>query len=113
MFHSNTELLKHILDEIRFVLHSTNAKTRDELIENEILKRAVIRSLEIIGEATKKIDPDFKLLHPQIDWRGMAGTRDKLIHDYFGVNYIIVWDIIENELPSLNDFIEELLSLEK
>ena len=51
MSHSNSELLNHILDEIRFVLHATNAKTKDELIENEILKRAVIRSLEIIGEA--------------------------------------------------------------
>lgn len=113
MSHSNSELLNHILDEIRFVLHATNAKTKDELIENEILKRAVIRSLEIIGGASKKIDPDFKLLNPHIDWRGMAGTRDKLIHDYFGVNYNIVWDIIENELPSLNDFIGDLLLGEK
>ena len=113
MSHSNSELLNHILDEIRFVLHTTNAKTKDELIENEILKRAVIRSLEIIGEASKKIDPDFKLLNPHIDWRGMAGTRDKLIHDYFGVNYNIVWDIIENERPSLNDFIGDLLLGEK
>lgn len=113
MYNSNKELLKHIFDETRFVLTATNNKTKDELIENEILKRAVIRSLEIIGEATKKIDPDFKLLHPHIDWRGMAGTRDKLIHDYFGVNYTIVWDIIENELPPLNDYIEELLSENK
>lgn len=113
MSHSNNELLKHILDEILFVLSSTKAKTKEEVVDNEILKRAIIRSLEIIGEATKKIDPDFKLLHPHIDWRGMAGTRDKLIHDYFGVNYSIVWDIIENELPSLNEYIEDLLSEDK
>jgi uncharacterized protein with HEPN domain len=110
MYHSNKELLMHILDEVRFVLNVTTGINQDNLIENETLKRAVVRSIEIIGEASKKIDPDFKTLHPHIDWKGMAGTRDKLIHDYFGVNYIIVWDIIINELPPLNDFLETLIT---
>lgn len=110
MYHSNNELLMHILDEVRYVLKVTASINQDTLISDETLKRAVVRSLEIIGEASKKIDPDFKLLHPHINWKGMTGTRDKLIHDYFGVNYTIVWDIIINELPPLNEYLEELVN---
>lgn len=77
--------------------------------KNEILKRAVVRSLEIIGEASSKISDEFKRNHPEISWREMKGTRNKLIHEYFGVDYEIVWDIIKNELPDLKDQIESLL----
>lgn len=90
MLPSNKEFLKHILDEINFVLEETSIISFENFLNNGVLKRAVIRSLEIIGEASKKIHPDFKLNNPEIDWRGMAGTRDKLIHDYFGVDYELV-----------------------
>jgi uncharacterized protein with HEPN domain len=110
MYHSNIELLKHIIDEINYVLSATKDKNKDEVIDDETLKRAVIRSLEIIGEASKKLDPDFKSIHSHIDWRSIAGTRDKLIHDYFGVNYTIVWDIIVNELPDLHEYIETIIT---
>jgi len=109
MSHSNNELLCHILDEVNYVLKACSGKTIDHLTEDETLKRAVIRSLEIIGEASKKTDPDFRLMNPEIDWRGMMGTRDKLIHDYFGVNYNIVWDIVVNELPTLKQQLEEII----
>lgn len=109
MSHSNKELLQHILDEVNYVLQDTVDKTKDELVDDQTLKRAVVRSLEIIGEASKKIDADFRALHPHVDWRGMAGTRDKLIHDYFGVNYNIVWDIIVNELPALKEQLEDII----
>lgn len=66
----------------------------------------MIRSLEIIGEATKKIDDDFKAKYPYVEWKKMARTRDKLIHDYFGVDFDIVWDIISSKLPELKDFID-------
>lgn len=109
MYHSNKELLLHIFDEVNYVLKACAGKTKDDLMDDETLKRAVIRSLEIIGEAGKKIDAEFKAQHPHIDWRGMAGTRDKLIHDYFGVNYNIVWDIIINELPTLEEYLKEII----
>ena len=86
------------------------AKTKDNIIDDGLLNRAVIRSLEIIGEATKKLDDEFKNQYPHIEWKKMAGTRDKLIHDYFGVDYDIVWDIIENKLPDLQFFIEEIFA---
>jgi uncharacterized protein with HEPN domain len=110
MLPSNLELLRHILDEVTFVLDATEEKDKDEVISDPLLSRAIIRSLEIIGEACTKLDPDFKALYPQIEWRKMAGTRNRLIHDYFGVDYDIVWDIIISKLPALKENIEEIIN---
>ncbi len=105
------ELLKHILDECDFILTEITPETKkDELIKNEILKRAVVRSLEIIGEASKKIPADVKLHWKDIPWKNMAGMRDKLIHDYFGINYSIVWDVIKNKIPELAEQIRKVLT---
>ena len=67
------------------------------------------RSLSIIGEATKKIPADVKYAWQSISWREMAGMRDRLVHDYMGVNYYIVWDVAKNIIPSLTGQIEEIL----
>lgn len=72
-----------------------------EFLSDETLKRAVSRSLEIIGEATKKIPADVKYRWKAIEWKQMAGMRDKLIHDYMGVNYLIVWNVAKNIIPVL------------
>ena len=74
-----------------------------------MLCRAVVRSIEIIGEASKKIDEEFKATHTHIEWKKMAGARDKLIHDYFGIDYDIVWDIIQNKIPDLDHFLNQLV----
>lgn len=74
-----------------------------------MLCRAIVRSIEIIGEASKKIDEEFKAKHPYIEWKKMAGTQDKLIHDYFGIDYDIVWDIIESKIPDLDHFLKQLV----
>ncbi len=94
------EYLKHIRDECSYILSViTDQTTLDDFLLNETLKRAVVRSLEIIGEATKKIPVDFKLSWEKINWKNMAGMRDRLIHDYMGVNYSIVWDVVKNKIP--------------
>lgn len=59
---------------------------------DETLRRAFVRSLEITGEATKKVPDDFRAAFPDVEWRAMAGMRDRLIHDYFGVDFELVWD---------------------
>lgn len=84
------ELIKHILEETAFILNHTENLTREEYLMDEVLCRASIRSLEIIREATKKISNDFKNEHSQIEWKKIAGTRDKLIHDYYGIDYDII-----------------------
>jgi uncharacterized protein with HEPN domain len=81
----------------------------DEFLKDETLKRAAVRSLEIIGEASKKIPVDQKLRWPGIPWKNMAGMRDRLIHDYMGVNYLIVWDVMENFIPELKILISQIL----
>ena len=109
MLFSNIELLHHIFDEADFILSSSKNKTKEDVVNDPVLSRAIIRSMEIIGEASKKIDPEFKSGYPYIEWKKMAGTRDKLIHDYFGVDNDLLWDIIENKLPDLKDNVEEII----
>ncbi len=70
---------------------------------------AVIRNLEIIGEAAKKIDKDFKNKHKDIEWQKIAGMRDVLIHDYMGVDVVNVWRVIKNRLPQLKKWIKTVL----
>jgi uncharacterized protein with HEPN domain len=108
------EYLRHIQDECLYVLSVIGTKTeKEDLISNETLKRAVVRSLEIIGEASKKIPVDFKLKWNSINWKNMAGMRDRLIHDYMGVNYSIVWDVVKNKIPELSLQIQQVIDAEE
>jgi uncharacterized protein with HEPN domain len=108
MYASNLELLRHIQDEVNFVLKNIDKKEKDEVINDAILCRAIVRSLEIIGEASTKLNDEFKAKYPHIEWKKMAGTRNRLIHDYFGVDYDIVWDIIQTKLPDLQYYIADI-----
>ena len=106
------EYLRHIHDECLYIISVTENLLFEDFIEDETLKRAVVRSLEIIGEATKKIPADFKVKWDTIQWKNMAGMRDRLIHDYIGVNYAIVWDVLKNKIPDMNKQISEFLNRE-
>jgi uncharacterized protein with HEPN domain len=109
MLPSNIELLRHILEEVSFILTTTKGKSKEAVVTDPILSRAIIRSLEIIGEASTKLDPAFKSSHPNIEWRKIITTRNRLIHDYFGVDYDIVWDIITSKLPDLESKIQAII----
>lgn len=111
MFKSYIPYLQHILDECHYIRSVvTDDMTIDQFLADETLKRAVTRSLSIIGEATKKIPGDVKYAWQSISWREMAGMRDKLVHDYMGVNYYIVWDVAKNIIPTLTTQIEEVIN---
>ena len=112
MLLSDAELLQHIKEESIFILNNTVNKQLQDVLQDAVLNRAIIRSLEIIGEASKKLSNTFKLGHTKIEWKKMAATRDKLIHDYFGIDYEIVWDIIENKLPDLYKEVSFMLDSE-
>jgi uncharacterized protein with HEPN domain len=103
------EFLKHIADECFYLLSVRDNLTKEDFLDDETLKRAVVRSLEIIGEASKKIPADFKLKWNSIQWKNMAGMRDRLVHDYMGVNYSIVWDVLKNKIPGLYEQIIQVL----
>ena len=106
------EFLKHIADECLYLLSVNKDLSKDAFLDDETLKRAVVRSLEIIGEATKKIPADFKVKWSSIQWKNMAGMRDRLIHDYIGVNYSIVWDVFKNKIPELYQQIQGVIDEE-
>jgi uncharacterized protein with HEPN domain len=104
------EYLRHILVECDYITSViTSGVTQEDFLRDETLKRAVVRSLEIVGEATKKIPADLKLRWNQIAWKNMAGMRDRLIHDYIGVNYTIVWDVVTNIIPVIKKQIEAIV----
>ena len=93
-----------------------NAYTKDltfeQFLEDKKTQDAVVRNLEIIGEAAKNISEESKSRFPQIPWKDLAGVRDKLIHHYFGVNFDIVWNIVKQELPDVLSQLEEILKSE-
>jgi uncharacterized protein with HEPN domain len=92
--------LFHAIDAIDAILTYT-ADGSDEFFKDAKTQDAVIRNVEIIGQAVKGVDQDTRALDPTIPWRRIAGMRDKLIHDYFGVDLSLVWDVVERELPGL------------
>jgi uncharacterized protein with HEPN domain len=81
-------------------------------LRDETLKRAFVRNLEIIGEAVKQLPDEVKQRYSHLEWRAMAGMRDRLIHGYFGVDYDIVWDVVTNKIPELRQRVEHILRQE-
>lgn len=103
------EFLRHIMDEVEYLLRRSANMDRREFLDNEDLRRAFARSIEIIGEASRRIPDEYRQEHPDIDWRSMAGMRDRLIHGYFGVDYELVWDVVRTHVPVLKERLDALL----
>jgi uncharacterized protein with HEPN domain len=108
---SNREYFNHILSEVEF-LEKYASLSKETFLNDPALKRAFVRSIEIIGEAVKKVAPELKQKYAKIEWRNIAGARDKLIHAYFVVDYEIVWDIAKVKIPVLKAQILSILENE-
>ena len=106
------DLLRDIREAVRRIQTYTHAMTYDRFLSDIKTQDAVVRNLEIMGEATKGLTTELREKYPNVPWRGMAGVRDRLIHHYFGVNLDIVWDIVTVELPTLGSEIEAILQQE-
>lgn len=100
--------LLHVRDAIQHIVSYT-AAGKESFFSDRKTQDAVVRNLEIIGEAIKRVSVTLKEAHPDIAWKPIAGMRDKLIHDYFGVNLQLVWDVVERDLPVLKQKIGRLL----
>jgi len=100
--------LLHIRDAIQSILEYTSSG-KDHFFADRKTQDAVVRNLEIIGEATKRMSAALKAAHPDISWKPIAGMRDKLVHDYFGVNLQLVWDVVARDLPHLKVKVAQLL----
>jgi uncharacterized protein with HEPN domain len=103
------DYLRHILVEADYLINQSAGLTLEAFIEDETLRRAFVRSLEVIGEAAKKVSDEYRAQHPAVEWRAMAGMRDRLIHDYFGVDYELVWDVVQKRIPQLRGHIASIL----
>jgi|SRR3989344_1705458 len=102
--------VKDIIDAIEFIEEFVSDMTLDELKEDEKTSSAVIRKFEIIGEAVKYMPTSVKEKYHEIQWKSMAGMRDRLIHAYFGIDYNLVWAAIKNEIPKLRPKLKKVLS---
>ena len=103
------DYLRHILDEARYLLRESEDLDLAGFLGDDTRRRAFVRSLEIIGEATKQVPDAFRVLYPDVEWRAMAAMRDRLIHAYFGVDYELVWNVVVEKIPPLEQRIMEML----
>ncbi|MDB4951568.1 MAG: hypothetical protein JWM27_4217 [Gemmatimonadetes bacterium] len=103
------EYLRHILAEADYLTETSQGLSVEEFLTSDTLRRAFVRSLEVIGEATKQLPENFRASYPQTEWRSMARMRDRLIHAYFGVDYELVWEVVQTKVPELRSGLHAIL----
>ena len=102
-------LLNDVLESIQKIKKYTKGMNFEQFLQDDKTIDACVRNFEIIGEVSSKIDEDFKLNHSEIEWNRMKGLKNRMIHDYSGVDYQVVWDIISEYLDELEYQVEKLL----
>jgi uncharacterized protein with HEPN domain len=102
-------LLEDMLESCERILEYTNGLSFENFRKNYLVVDAVVRNFTIIGEAAGRILDAYKVKHPEIEWDRIRGFRNRIVHDYFGIDYQIVWIIIENNIPELRDLIKKII----
>ncbi|CAK8712901.1 DUF86 domain-containing protein [Candidatus Electrothrix aarhusensis] len=110
---TDSDFLHHISEAAERIIAYTETMGCEGFFEDIKTQDAVIRNIEIIGEATKNLSDEIRNNHPEIPWKNLAGMRDRLIHHYFGVNLDIVWDVVKEELPQLLQNINRIKRLDQ
>lgn len=109
MKRDDTVYLHHILDAIDLIEGYMKGMSENEFLSASMTHDAVVRQIEIVGEAARNVSDKFREKHSKIPWGKMIGIRNKIIHEYFNVNYAIVWDTIKDDLPILKKSIKKIL----
>ncbi len=101
--------LRHILESIEWILRDTENLSEIDFIQNVPIQDAVIRRIEIIGEAAHNLPEEFKKAHPESPWQDISDTRNKLIHEYFDLDLELIWEVVKKDIPPLREHILLLL----
>jgi len=107
------DVLRHIRVEAQFLAKAIAGVSAVDFGRDETLKRACVRSIEVIGEATKKLPDSLRSKYPDVEWKNMAGMRDRLIHEYFGVDYDLVYEVAQNRAADLAKQVDRILEREE
>lgn len=104
------ERLEHILAAIDRVNRYVSGKTYDDLVSDDMMYYAVVKNIEIIGEASNMLTSRYQSTHPETPWKKVKGMRNYIVHEYFQVDDIVVWDVVTNSLPELREQVKRYLS---
>lgn len=106
----DADYLDDIAEAMRRIIAYTDGLTYEGFLGDAKTQDAVIRNLQVLGEAVKHLSPAIRKVHPSLPWKEMAAIRDRLVHHYFGIRYAVIWAVARQELPALLPQIEALLS---
>ena len=103
------ERLEHMLMAIDRILRYTNGKAFQDLVDDDMMYYAVVKNIEIIGEAANMLTIDFQASHPETPWKMVKGMRNYIVHEYFQIDNVVVWDVVTNELATLREQISRYI----
>ena len=104
------ERLEHILAAINRVVRYTKDKTYEDLLTDDMMYYAVVKNIEMMGEAANMLTAEFQTAHPETPWKMVKGMRNYIVHEYFQIDNQVVWDVVTNELPTLHQQITQYLT---
>ncbi len=110
MIRDDTVYLRDILDAIAQIGTYLQGISSDEFLQTRLLQDGVVRQLEIIGEASRNVSEGLRQSHPEVPWRQIIGLRNRIIHTYHRVNLPIVWEVVQNDLPALKEYVTGILA---
>ena len=104
------ERLEHMLMAIDRILRYTRGKTFQDLVDDDMMYYAVVKNIEIIGEAANMLTTDFQTSHSETPWKMVKGMRNYIVHEYFQIDNVVVWDVVTNELATLREQISRYIT---